>query len=94
MAWRTSKSPPPPRSALSKILPLIVLCGVLAIFGFVGYHVYRTANKIADKTSEKLEKKHVLCTRDGMKVRVKEVHTERYVDQTQGLVTVDAPSLR
>ncbi|KAL9101346.1 MAG: hypothetical protein Q9163_003393 [Psora crenata] len=38
---------------------------------------------IADKTSKKMEKKHVSLGKGGMKIGVKEVKTENYVDQTQ-----------
>ncbi|KAI9801661.1 MAG: hypothetical protein M1833_002343 [Piccolia ochrophora] len=89
MAWgRASKPtpPPPPPSALSKLLPLIVLAIVLGGLAFVGFQIYLMANNIADSTSKHLEKKNVLFTKDGMKVGVKEVNNENYVDQTQNMI--------
>ncbi|KAI9820896.1 MAG: hypothetical protein M1832_003529 [Thelocarpon impressellum] len=87
MAWGSSSKPPPPQaSALSKIVPLVVLVLVLGAFAFVGYHIYAVMNSIADTTNKKLEKKNVTFTKDGMKVGVKEVKTERYVDSTQSVL--------
>lgn len=70
-------------SILSKLVPLVVLFIVLAIVAFVGYAIYTIATDIADKTSKKMEKKNVSFGKEGMKIGVKEVKTENYVDQTQ-----------
>jgi len=80
------KPPPPPRSALSKLTPLIILLFVVAIFAFVGYHLYLTAQKISSATSDKMQSKNVVLTKDGLKVGVKEVRTESYVDTTQSFL--------
>jgi len=71
---------------LSKLLPLLILFIVLGAFAFVGYHLYLTFQKISDKTSEKMQSKNVVFTKDGMKVGVKELKTESYVDTTQGFL--------
>lgn len=68
---------------LSKVVPLIVLFIALAIAAFIGYAAYTIATDIADKTSQKMEKKNVSFGKDGMKIGIKEVKTENYVDQTQ-----------
>ncbi|KAI9799666.1 MAG: hypothetical protein M1826_005441 [Phylliscum demangeonii] len=88
MAWARAEpaSAPPPASALSKLLPLLVLLTVLGAFAFVGYHVWSMAHGVAHATGKKLEKKDVYLSRDGVKVGVKEVQNERYVDQTQGVL--------
>ena len=83
MAWGSSSKQPPPSSALTKVLPLIILLLVLGAFAFVGYHIYAVCSSIADSTNKKLEKKNVTFTKDGMRVGVKELTTESYVDQTQ-----------
>ena len=70
-------------SGLSKIVPLFVLFVVLAVAAFIGYAIYTIATDIADKTSKKMEKKNVSFGKEGMKIGVKEVKTENYVDQTQ-----------
>ncbi|KAI9850628.1 MAG: hypothetical protein M1838_005342 [Thelocarpon superellum] len=86
MAWGSQSTPPPPTSAFVKLLPLIILFFVLGAFAFVGYHCYAIMNSIADSTNKKLEKKHVVFTKDGMKVGVKELNTENYVDRTQSVL--------
>ncbi len=85
MAWgsASSKPPPPPPSTLVKILPLLVLFFVLAVFAVIGYHVYCTANDITNAAGKKLEDKQILLSRDGAKVTVKHVEDEKYVDRTQ-----------
>lgn len=70
----------------SKIFPLVILFVVLAGFAFVGYQIYLTAQKISATTSEKMEKKNMVFTKDGLKVGVKELNNESYVDTTQGLL--------
>ena len=70
-------------SSLSKLVPLVILFIVLAVAIFVGYAIYTIATDVADKTSKKMEKKNVKFGREGMKIGVKELKTENYVDQTQ-----------
>lgn len=95
-------------SAFSKLAPLLILFVVLSIFAFIGYAVYCIANDVADKTAQKMEKRHLSITKEGMVVGVKEKKEERYVDQTQryacvlvlfmlsdmGLVIVNAECVR
>lgn len=68
---------------LGKLVPLVVLFIVLAFAAFVGYAVYTIVTDVADKTSKKMEKKNVSFGKEGMKIGVKEIKTENYVDQTQ-----------
>jgi hypothetical protein len=76
---------------LGKLVPLVVLFIVLAFAAFVGYAAYTIATDIADKTSKKMEKKNVSFGKEGMKIGVKEIKTENYVDQTQKYGTVPLP---
>lgn len=68
------------------LAPLLILLTVLLVFGSIGYVVYTVANDVADKTSQKMQKKNVVVTKDGMKVGLKEVREESYVDHTQRYV--------
>jgi hypothetical protein len=61
---------------------MIVLCGA----AFVGYHLYLSAIKISSAATDKMQSKNVVFTKDGMKVGVKEVKTESYVDTTQSFL--------
>lgn len=74
-------------SALSKLFPLLVLFVLLGFFAFVGYAIYTIANDVADKTTKKMEKKHLNFTKNGLVVGVKERREEAYVDRTQRWVS-------
>lgn len=59
---------------------------VLSIFAVVGFFVYSAINDIANSANKHLEKKKILCTKDGVKVSVKHVEDETYVDKTQSVL--------
>ena len=69
---------------LSKVVPLVILFIVLAVAAFIGYAAYTIATDIAEKTSKKMEQKNISFGKEGMKIGVKEMKTENYVDATQG----------
>lgn len=69
-----------------KLLPFFILLIVLFAFAFVGYYMYLSVQKISCAASDKMQSKNVVFTKDGMKVGVKELKTESYVDTTQGFL--------
>ncbi|KAH8590874.1 hypothetical protein B0O99DRAFT_633692 [Bisporella sp. PMI_857] len=70
----------------SKLLPVIVLLVVLAGFAFVAYHIFLAAAQIGHAANDKMQSKNVVFTKDGVKVGVKEIKNENYVDKTQGIL--------
>ncbi|KAI6751338.1 hypothetical protein HG531_006034 [Fusarium graminearum] len=70
-------------STVSQVLPLIIVFALLGVGGWVGYQVYISVAKMSDVASERMGKKNVVFTKDGVKVGVKQVKTENYVDATQ-----------
>ncbi|KAK5799986.1 hypothetical protein VI817_002198 [Penicillium citrinum] len=73
--------------AKSNVLPLILLLlfvAVLAVVGFVAYSIFQGVSQTA---RDKMEKKNVVFTKDGMKVNVKEIKDEAYKDRTQRSVS-------
>jgi len=70
----------------TNLLPLLILFIVLCVLLVVGFVVYTIVQDIADKTSKKMEKKNITFSREGMKVGVKEVSTEKYGDKTQNVL--------
>lgn len=70
-------------TSLSNLVPAIVLLLFLLAAAGVGYAVYSVAASVADTTSKKMERKHVVLTKEGMRVGVREVAREGYVDRTQ-----------
>jgi hypothetical protein len=69
-----------------KSLPLIIFLIIVGIFAFVGYHVYLATQQISSAASEKMQKKNVVFTKDGVKVGVKQLKNENYVDTTQSFL--------
>lgn len=55
-------------------------------FSFVAYQIWVVVNDIGDATTKKMEKKNIVLTKDGVKVGVKEVRNEEYVDKTQSVL--------
>lgn len=68
------------------LLPLILLLVFVGIVAAVGFIVYSIVQDVGKNTREKMERKNIAFTRDGMKVQVKEVKDEAYKDQTQRCV--------
>jgi len=68
---------------LSKLLPLLLLILLAAIATFVAYAIYSICTDVANTTHKKMEEKNVSFSKDGMKVGVKGVGNENYVDRTQ-----------
>ncbi|KAI9772048.1 MAG: hypothetical protein M1840_001336 [Geoglossum simile] len=85
MAWGNS-TPVPTQSALSKVAPLLIFVALVGVIAAVLLQVAKTASDIADNAGKKLEKKNVLITKDGVKVGVKEIKNENYVDKTQSVL--------
>lgn len=75
------------------LLPLILLLVFVGIVAAVGFIVYSIVQDVGKNTREKMERKNIAFTRDGMKVQVKEVKDEAYKDQTQRCVFFSRPSL-
>ena len=74
---------------LSKVVPLAIFFLVVTAAALIGYVVYTIATDVANKTSKKMEKKNISFGKDGMKIGVKEIRNENYVDQTQRYGDVD-----
>ncbi|KAI4263574.1 MAG: hypothetical protein L6R42_001288 [Xanthoria sp. 1 TBL-2021] len=70
-------------STLTRLLPLLLLVILLSIFGFIAYAIYTVATDVKTQTEKRMERKHVVVTKEGMRVGVKEVGREGYVDRTQ-----------
>ena len=65
---------------------MIILLVILAGLAFVSYQIYDSVTKIQAQASKKMSNKNVVFTKDGMRVGVKHVETEKYVDATQSWV--------
>ncbi|KAH8887108.1 hypothetical protein GQ53DRAFT_768920 [Thozetella sp. PMI_491] len=83
MAWNKSQSSP---STISQVLPLIITFVILGTLGWVGYQIYLSVTKIQAQASKQMGNKNVVFTKDGLRVGVKHVENEQYVDATQNWV--------
>ncbi|KAL2826992.1 hypothetical protein BDW59DRAFT_160572 [Aspergillus cavernicola] len=70
----------------NRLLPLIILVVVVIVLIAIGYIAYSIAQEVSDKTKSKMEKRNVMFTKDGMKVGVREVREEEYVDRSQSIL--------
>lgn len=68
---------------MQKVIPLVLLLLFVAVLAAIGYVVYTIARDVSKNTREKMERKHVLFTKDGMKVEMKQMEDEQYKDRTQ-----------
>lgn len=74
-------------AGLGALVPLIVLFVLVGVASFIGYGLYQWSNELADRASRKLEKKNVSFSKDGgLRVGVKALRDETYVDKTQKYV--------
>jgi hypothetical protein len=70
----------------SQILPLLITLIFLGGLAFVGYQIYESLLKIKTQAKKQMGTKNVVFTKDGVRVGVKHVDTEAYVDKTQNWV--------
>ncbi|OLN94187.1 hypothetical protein CCHL11_02869 [Colletotrichum chlorophyti] len=84
MAWGKKEKPQP--STISQLLPLVITLVFLAGLAWVLWQVYVSVTKIQESASERMGKKNVVFTKDGVRVGIKHTTSEKYVDQTQSWV--------
>ncbi|KAL4945200.1 hypothetical protein BDV06DRAFT_48504 [Aspergillus oleicola] len=71
---------------MGRLLPLIILFVVIIVLVAIGFIAYSIIQEVSNKTRSKMEKKNVMFTKDGMRVGVKEVNEEEYVDRSQSIL--------
>lgn len=72
--------------AKASLVPLVILFVVILVLAAVGYIAYSIVQEVSNNTREKMEKRNVMFTKDGMTVGVKEMKDEDYKDRSQRLV--------
>lgn len=68
------------------LIPLLILFLFLLVAAGVGFIVYSIVTDIASKTSKKMEDHNVSVGKDGLKIALKEVKHEDYVDSTRNVL--------
>jgi len=69
--------------ALCNLLPLLILLILVAILAFIGFVVWDIVQGVGAATRERMEKRHVLLSREGVTVGVRELTGEDYIDRSQ-----------
>lgn len=67
----------------SQLLPLVIFFAVVAGLAWVGYHIYLSVTQMQGNVSQRMGKKNVVFTKDGLRVGVTQVRHENEVDATQ-----------
>ncbi|KAL5338654.1 hypothetical protein BJX70DRAFT_365792 [Aspergillus crustosus] len=70
----------------NRLVPLIILVIVVIVLAVIGFIAYSIIQEVSGKTKSKMEKRNVMFSRDGMKVGVREVGEEEYVDRSQNVL--------
>ncbi|KAL3466652.1 hypothetical protein BJX64DRAFT_284215 [Aspergillus heterothallicus] len=70
----------------NRLIPLAILVVVVVVLAVVGFVAYSIVQEVSNKTKNKMEKRNVMFTKDGMKVGVREVKEEEYVDRSQSIL--------
>ncbi|KAK1753479.1 hypothetical protein QBC47DRAFT_403815 [Echria macrotheca] len=70
-------------STISSLLPLVIMLLFLGGLGFVLYQIYLSLIKIQTQAKEQMGSKNVVFTKDGVRVGVRHMENEAYVDRTQ-----------
>ncbi|KAL7958445.1 hypothetical protein V8C34DRAFT_282823 [Trichoderma compactum] len=73
-------------STLGQIIPLIIAIALLSGGGWVLYQIYLSLVQMRETASERMGRKNVVFTKDGVRVGIKQMQNEKYVDKTQSYV--------
>lgn len=76
-------APPPPKSIIAKLAPLLIFFSIVGAAAYIGYQIYVALLGISDAAAKKLEDSNLSVSKDGLKVKVKEMHQEEYGDGMQ-----------
>lgn len=71
-------------ASFKNFVSLIVFLVVLVGFAGIGFVVYSIVNDLSDKAKQKMEKKNIAFSKDGLKVHMKERTAEQESDDAQG----------
>ena len=65
------------------LIPLMIFVVLLAVLAVVGFVAWTIVNEVSDKTRQKLQRKNMSFSKEGMKVGVKGKSQEEQEDQAQ-----------
>jgi len=65
-----------------QLLPLIITLVILGVAAWIGYQIYLSVVKIQAQARDQMGN-HVVFSKDGVRVKVKNMENESYLDRTQ-----------
>jgi CHASE3 domain sensor protein len=71
-------------AALKNFLGLIIFFVVLCVLAGIGFAVYTIVNDVTNTTKQKMEKKNISFSKEGMQVKMKHRTAEQESDDAQG----------
>ncbi|PTB62464.1 hypothetical protein BBK36DRAFT_1172653 [Trichoderma citrinoviride] len=73
-------------STLGQLIPLVIAIALLGGASWVLYQIYLSLAKMRETASERMGRSNVVFTKDGVRVGVRQMQNEKYVDKTQSYV--------
>ncbi|KAH7325110.1 hypothetical protein B0I35DRAFT_476301 [Stachybotrys elegans] len=73
-------------AVIRQLTPLIILFSIIIVGAWVGYQIYLSVTKMQETAAERMNRHNVVFTKDGVRVGVKQMKNEKYVDATQSWV--------
>jgi hypothetical protein len=73
-------------TACSQLIPLVIIVLFLSAGAWIAHQIYISVGIMRETASEKMNKKNVVFTKDGVRVGVRQMKNESYVDATQKYV--------
>ena len=81
-----SKTTPGTPNNRRQLIPLVIVGVIAVIVAVVGYQIYLSVAKIRNNAEQRMARHNMVFTKDGMRVGVKHIEQENYVDRTQSWV--------
>ncbi|PTB77183.1 hypothetical protein M440DRAFT_1400094 [Trichoderma longibrachiatum ATCC 18648] len=73
-------------STLGQLIPLLIAIALLGGTSWVLYQIYLSLGAVRASASERMTRSNVVFTKDGVRVGVRGMQNEKYVDKTQSYV--------
>lgn len=75
--------PQTPANKPRQLIPLVLLAIVLGGLAVVGYYIYQSVVEIRGAAEERMSRRNINFSKEGMRVGVRNIGNESYVDKTQ-----------
>lgn len=73
----------PPANTPSQLIPFVLLVILVGGLAVVGYYIYLSVYDIRNAAEERMSRRNIAFSKEGVRVGVRSVGNENYVDKTQ-----------